>query len=116
MGVVKIHHKPDRAVGPLVSLSGSSSTGDGTQYVFDYPLTNFGFQVTGASTTLVVLLQGAIPSSSAASFTTLLTWAASSMTSGEAMWGSAKPVTQLKAVLNAGASSGGASAWIVGAP
>lgn len=95
-------------------LSATTSTAEGTRVVLDRPVSDFGFQVVAGSTNASVTLAGAVASSSDATLTTIATFARSSDASGTTLFVVSKPVTQLAATLTAGASSGGASAWVCG--
>ena len=97
-------------------LTATTSTDIGTRIVLDRPVSDFGFQVVAASTTATVTLSGSVATSSDATLTTIATFAKSSDASGTTLWITGKPAMQIAATLTAGASSGGASAWVVGRP
>lgn len=106
---------------PLQSLNGATSTGEGTRYVLPSALTNWGLQVKSASSSQTVKLNLGIATSSDATLTTVITWQSSSNGGGDATgvtkWSTAQyPATVAAIVLDTGASSGGCSAWFVGAP
>lgn len=109
-------------IGPLKSLDASTSTGEGTRHAFDAPLSRWGLQVVGNSSNASVSLGVSAATSSDATLTTLMTWAASSgggstaETSGQTIWSTdAFPACQVAAVMESNASSG-VTAWVVGAP
>lgn len=103
-------------VGPVQLLDGSSSTTESESVRLPAPMSNFGLQVVATSTSVTVLLQGSVQSSSAASKTTLVTFAASSDGSGDTLFITGKPVSQVSATITGGTSSGGASAWFSATP
>ena len=110
----KISHNGLGAVTQL--LSGATSTAVGTRIVLDRPVGQFGFQGLAASTDATVTLSGSVASSSDATLTTITTFAKSSDASGATLWTTGKPVSQFAATVTAGASSGGASAWVAFLP
>ena len=98
------------------AIDGSSSTGSGTEYEMDTPLANWSLQAVAASTDTIVTLDLSLQSSSGAAFQTKLTWASSAgQASGDFVTLADTPAIQARGTLDAGASSGGASAWIGGA-
>ena len=97
-------------------LTATTSTAVGTRVVLDRPVSDFGFQVTAASTDATVTLSGCVATSSDATLTTIATFAKSSDATGTTLWLTGKPVMQIAATLTGGASSAGASAWVVGRP
>lgn len=98
-------------------LSATTSTSVGTRVLLDRPVEYFGLQVVAASCNASISILGSVATSSDATLTTLLSWASSSggggSTSGTSVWSTTpQPVRQIAAQLTAGASSGGASAWV----
>jgi hypothetical protein len=101
-------------VANLKSIAATSSTGEGTRFLFDRPLTNWALQVVSTSTTTHVLLQAGIATSSGALLTTIATWASTAgQANGDTVFIADKPANVVAAFSNAG-TSGGASAWITG--
>lgn len=94
-------------------LSATTST-DTVRHVLDRPAGDFGLQVVAGSTNATVTLAGAVATSSDATLTTLATFTRSSDASGATVFITGKPVAQIGVTLTAGASSGGASAWVSG--
>lgn len=103
-------------IGPLKVLDGVTSTGQGVDYDLPVPMANFGLQVVTGSSGAVVYLNGSIASSSDAPQVTLATWDSSSDSSGDIIWATGMPVSSVVGVLQAGASSGGISAWVCATP
>ena len=104
-------------VGPIPLIEGSSSTDESGTASFPAPMSRWGLQVAAASSDVIVVLQGSIASSSAATKTALITFDMSSDgTDGGTQWVADRPVSQVSAVITAGASSGGASCWVSGSP
>lgn len=103
-------------IGPLQLLDGTTSTGAGGSFVLPQPMSKWAFQVVAPSADASVLLEGAVASSSDATFTTMGTFNRSSDASGATLFITDLPASQVRATLNAGASSNGCSAWVSGAP
>lgn len=100
-------------IGPIKLLDGSSSTDESEGAVFPAPMSNFGFQVSATSTDAIVVLGGAVASSSDATKTALITFdMSSSGTDGGTQFLTGQAVSQVSATITGGASSGGASAWV----
>lgn len=96
-------------------LSASTSTGAGTEFDLQTPLSDWSLQVVAASTDTIVTLDLSLQSSSGAAFESKLTWSnAAGQASGDIVSLSSTPGRQVRATLEAGASSAGASAWIAG--
>lgn len=122
MAVTGIGPETRIGIGPVKSLDGAASTGAGTRYRLEAPMSDWGIQVVSNSCNVSVTLEAALGTTAdSTTRTTLITWAASSaggaQASGEIVWSTAKyPATEIVAVLDANASSGGTDAWIVGTP
>lgn len=111
---VWVNNKGAGGVANMQSVAGTSSTGEGTRFLLERPLSKFGIQVVSTSTTAIVLLQGGIATSSGAVLTTIATWASTNgQSNGDTVWAADKPANVVAAVKQQG-TSGGAHAWIAG--
>ena len=104
-------------VGPIPLLVASTSTDESGTASFPAPMSRWGFQVSVDSSDAIVVLQGSIASSSDAPKTALITFDLSSDgTDGATQFVVDRPISQVSAVITAGASSGGLSCWVSGSP
>lgn len=103
------------AFGPVKLLDASTSTGDVGLAELPAPMSNWSLQVVAGSTDAQVLLQGSLTSDPDDQITTLATFS-STDPSGTLISVTGKPATNVRALLDDGASSGGASAWVCGTP
>lgn len=100
----------------LQLLDGETSTGVYADYTLTNPLHQFTIQGVANSSTAVVYLQGTLQGTTDPSWTTLGQWESSADGSGalvaaDSSW-SGMPIGRIRGVLEAGASSGGVSAWV----
>lgn len=100
----------------LQLLDGATSTGAYGDYTLATPASNFALEAAGNSSTFKVQLQGTLQSSSGPDWTLLAEYASSDVTSGQIIAPGTSvagiPIRRLRGVLEAGASSGGISAWV----
>jgi hypothetical protein len=100
----------------LQLIDGETSTGVYADYTLTNPLHQFAVQGVANSSTAVVYLQGTLQGTTAPSWTTIATWESSADGSGvlvaaDSSWAGV-PMGRIRGVLEAGASSGGVSAWV----
>lgn len=97
---------------PLIKLlDGVTSTGEGSWVKFDGAYRRFALQGAANSTAAVIILQGRLTGDSTA-ITTLATFSRTTDGVSAIKYSTGgQPILEIRAVLNAGASSGGASAW-----
>lgn len=111
-------HGQAAGFGPYTMLSGSTSTGDTGDADLDAAFSNWTMQVVAGSCNASVLLKGSLSTSNFV--TTLLTWSASSGGGGEASGDmlsvTGKPASNVQAILDAGASSGGVVVSVAATP
>lgn len=111
-----VNNQHVRAVGGLLSLDGATSTGAGTAYLLDVPLSDWtlGTLIAGA-TAGTALLEGSAFSSSDAPFSTIMSVTMS--TAGENNSTQGFPAKQVRVTLDSASSSAyTAHAAIAGSP
>lgn len=123
MTIQNVHLERRVGIGPLKSLDGGTATSvAGIRYKLDAPMSDWGLQVVAGSCNAAVNLELSLASTGdTAVTTTAISWASSSNGAGDAtgsiLWSTAKyPATEFVAILDAGASSNGVNAWVVGTP
>jgi len=102
-------------LGAVQLLNASTSTGDTGTAELPSPMSNWTLQVVAASTNAQVLMTGSLSTDDDDQVTTLLTFSSTDV-SGSLISVTGKPATNVRVLLDAGASSGGASAWVAGTP
>lgn len=99
------------ALAELQAHSAASSTSNGTEFNLGGGYNTFSLEVTHATTVCSVALQVSL-SGGSSSWTTILTWAASSDSSGDIKGYSSGAYTRIRAPLTAVSSSGSANVYL----
>ncbi len=114
MGLNRQNNREGQGVS-MEAFPATSSTGVKTEFSLDRPLKDWSLQVVGASTDIIVTLDLSAQSSSGATFHSRLTFGSSDGDAdGDIVSLTNVPANQVRTTFEAGATSGGASAWIVG--
>jgi len=99
----------------ILLLDAATSTGSSNWKKLGGTFGSFALQGVAGSTGAVILLEGRLTEDST-SPVTLVTFDRTTDPSGTVKFAAGTPVAEVRATLNAGASSGGASAWMAATP